>query len=126
MSSDAVATATREHAPNEAAPDVHAGVEKAAGGGSPVSGGLTGPGVEPGTDGTTPFAGGATRLAAVRAPQVMALQRLAGNSAVSGLLRRRSTAVQRVGPGDGSGTQVDPAKSIWKNLRPEGTTRWSS
>jgi hypothetical protein len=95
VSGEAVANATREHAqPDAAAPDTHAGPEAA------------GP--------ATPFAGGATRLAYVRKPQVVALQRLAGNAAVSRLVARRPPIVQREGP---DGGDAKPAKPSWRTIK---------
>jgi len=111
VSGEAVANATREHAqPDAAAPDTHAGTEAA----SPA----------------TPFAGGATRLAYVRKPQLMALQRMAGNAAVSRLVARQHSRpqparVQRVAPQGAA-----PAPSSVQRAGPEAqsaqsTGQWS-
>ncbi|HEX2626286.1 MAG TPA: hypothetical protein VHL56_05230, partial [Candidatus Limnocylindrales bacterium] len=90
MSSEAGATATREHAPaEEAAPNAPNGTESS----NPAA----------------PFSAGARHLAAVRPREVVALQRLAGNAAVSRLVARRqaqqrgatvqrAASVQREGP----------------------------
>jgi hypothetical protein len=107
VSSEAVATAAREHAQTEdAGPNSRTGTEQS----NPAS----------------PFAAGAKRLSAVRPREVMALQRMAGNAAVSRLVAGRRATVQREGPGGGEAhlVRADKAGSgaaeQWTDIVAEG------
>ena len=115
MSSEAVATAAREHAqPEEAGPNARNGSEPA----NPAS----------------PFAAGARHVSAVRPTEMVALQRLAGNAAVSRMVARRQAAMQRAsvqraagsaatiqreGPGDQQVAMSSQA-GTWSNVKAMG------
>ena len=105
VSSEAVATAAREHAQtDEAAPSSRNGTDPS----NPAA----------------PFAAGARHVAAVRPTEIVALQRLAGNAAVSRMVARRHAAsrasVQREGPGDVKAVKAGTGTDAWSDVKAMG------